>query len=53
MGMVVRSNIMAVNAQRQLGVNNNQVSKALEKLSSGYRINARATTLPVWRSRKR
>ncbi|NBK20087.1 flagellin [Anaerotruncus sp. 1XD22-93] len=37
--MVVRSNIMAVNAQRQLGVNNNQVSKALEKLSSGYRIN--------------
>ena len=45
MGMVVRSNIMAVNAQRQLGVNNNQVSKALEKLSSGY--------LPVWRSLKR
>ena len=39
MGMVVRSNIMAVNAQRQLGVNNSQVSKALEKLSSGYRIN--------------
>ena len=39
MGMVVRSNIMAVNSQRQLGMNNNQVSKALEKLSSGYRIN--------------
>ncbi len=39
MGMVVRSNIMAVNAQRQLGMNNSQVSKALEKLSSGYRIN--------------
>ena len=39
MGMVVRSNIMAVNSQRQLGMNNYQVSKALEKLSSGYRIN--------------
>ncbi|CUP66818.1 Flagellin D [Anaerotruncus colihominis] len=39
MGMVVRSNIMAVNAQRQLGMNNSQVGKALEKLSSGYRIN--------------
>ena len=39
MGMVVRSNIMAVNSQRQLNMNNNQVSKALEKLSSGYRIN--------------
>ncbi|UWN76705.1 flagellin [Anaerotruncus colihominis] len=37
--MVVRSNIMAVNAQRQLGMNNSQVGKALEKLSSGYRIN--------------
>jgi len=30
---------MAVNSQRQLGMNNSQVSKALEKLSSGYRIN--------------
>ena len=39
MGMVVRSNVMAVNAFRQLGMNNNQVSKSLEKLSSGYRIN--------------
>ena len=32
MGMVVRSNIMAVNAQRQLGMNNSQVGKALEQL---------------------
>ena len=39
MGMVVRSNIMAINAHRQLGMNNSQVSKSLEKLSSGYRIN--------------
>ena len=39
MGMVVRSNIMAVNAQRQLGMNNSQVGNALEKLSFGYRIN--------------
>ena len=39
MGMVVRTNIMGINANRQLGMNNNQVSKSLEKLSSGYRIN--------------
>ena len=39
MGMVVRSNVMAINAFRQLGANNNQVSKSLEKLSSGFRIN--------------
>lgn len=39
MGMVVRSNIMALNANRQLGMNNSQVSKNLEKLSSGYKIN--------------
>ena len=39
MGMVVRTNVMGINANRQLGMNNNQVSKSLEKLSSGYRIN--------------
>lgn len=39
MGMVVRSNIMALNANRQLGMNNSQVGKSLEKLSSGFKIN--------------
>ena len=39
MGMVVRTNTMANNAFRQLGMNNTQVSKSLEKLASGYRIN--------------
>lgn len=37
--MVVRTNIMAANANRQLGVNNSALGKSLEKLSSGYRIN--------------
>ena len=39
MGMVVRTNVMATNAFRQLGLNNSAVSKSLEKLASGYRIN--------------
>jgi len=39
MGMVVRTNTMALNAFRQLGMNNSQVSKSLEKLASGFRIN--------------
>ena len=39
MGMVVRTNTMALNAYRQLGLNNSAVSKSLEKLASGYRIN--------------
>lgn len=39
MGMVVRTNTMANNAFRQLGMNNSAVSKSLEKLSSGFRIN--------------
>ena len=30
---------MALNAQRQLNLNNNKVSKSLEKLSSGFKIN--------------
>ena len=39
MGMVVRTNTMAINAQRQLNLNNNKVSKSLEKLASGFKIN--------------
>lgn len=37
--MRIQHNINALNAHRQLGVNNNAVGKNLEKLSSGYRIN--------------
>ena len=37
--MRIRHNIMALNAYRQLGGNNSALSKNLEKLSSGYRIN--------------
>lgn len=37
--MVVRTNVMAINAYRQLGMNNSAVGKSLEKLSSGFRIN--------------
>jgi flagellin len=39
MGMVVRTNVMGINANRQLNMNNSAVSKSLEKLSSGFRIN--------------
>ncbi len=37
--MRIQHNIAALNSYRQLGSNNNTVSKNLEKLSSGYRIN--------------
>ena len=39
MGMVVRTNTMGINANRQLNMNNSAVAKSLEKLSSGFRIN--------------
>lgn len=42
MGMVVRTNTMAMNAQRQMGINNNKVSASLKKLSSGFKINSAA-----------
>lgn len=42
MSMVVRTNIMAVNANNNLIKNNSKVSKSLEKLSSGFRINRAA-----------
>lgn len=37
--MRIQHNISALNAHRQLGINNTAVGKNLEKLSSGYRIN--------------
>ena len=37
--MRIQHNIAALNSYRQLGSNNTSVSKNLEKLSSGYRIN--------------
>lgn len=42
MGMVVRTNTMAINANNNLYKNNSSVSKNLEKLSSGMRINRAA-----------
>ncbi len=39
MGMVVRTNVAALNANRNLNKNNSAVSKSLEKLSSGFKIN--------------
>ncbi len=37
--MRINHNMMAINAHRQLGVNTRQTGKAVEKLSSGLRIN--------------
>lgn len=40
--MIIANNIVAMNAQRQFGVNTNSKAKKIEKLSSGYRINRAA-----------
>lgn len=37
--MIINTNVSALNTYRQMGVNNNAGSKAMEKLSSGLRIN--------------
>src|SRR3990170_2861036 len=37
--MRINNNIMALNTNRQLGVNSNAGAKSIEKLSSGLRIN--------------
>lgn len=42
MGMFINTNVMALNAQRNLSVTNNKVGRALERLSSGLRINRSA-----------
>ncbi len=40
--MIIQHNVMSINSHRQLTVNNGNLSKNLEKLSSGYRINRAA-----------
>jgi len=42
MGLRINQNIAAQNAYRNLSVTDSQMSKSLEKLSSGYRINRAA-----------
>ncbi|TKJ21481.1 flagellin [Blastococcus sp. CCUG 61487] len=42
MGLSVNTNIAALNSYRNLSNTDNQLSKSLEKLSSGYRINRAA-----------
>lgn len=37
--MRISNNIMAMNTYRQMGINNTQLAKSVEKLSSGLRIN--------------
>jgi flagellin len=39
MSLRIQNNVEAFNAQRQLVANSDKLSKAMEKLSSGYRIN--------------
>lgn len=42
MSMYINTNVAALNAHRNLGFNNTQMGKTMEKLSSGYRINRAA-----------
>ena len=42
MGLRIQNNITALNAHRQLTISDNGLSKSLERLSSGYRINRAA-----------
>ncbi len=37
--MIINHNLPAINAHRQMGINNSNISKSLEKLSSGLGIN--------------
>lgn len=42
MALRIQNNISAMNAQRQLGISESAMSKSLERLSSGFRINRAA-----------
>ena len=42
MAMIVQHNMLAMNANRMLGITNSSLAKSTEKLSSGYKINRAA-----------
>ena len=42
MGMRINTNIDAINADRHLGITSLKLSKAIQRLSSGLRINSAA-----------
>jgi len=42
MGLRIQNNVEALNAHKNLGISNRGLSKSLERLSSGYRINRAA-----------
>lgn len=42
MGMTVRNNQLSLNANRQMGINNQKAGNSLKKLASGYKINSAA-----------
>ena len=42
MGLIINTNVMALNAQRNLSINTRRLGRALEQLSSGLRINRAA-----------
>ena len=42
MPIYINTNVAALNAQRNLGVTNSKMARALERLSSGMRVNRAA-----------
>lgn len=42
MSLIINTNLASLTAQRNLGLNNSQLSKSLERLSSGLRVNRAA-----------
>lgn len=42
MSLTINTNVSSLNAQRNLGFNNQQLNKSMEKLASGFRINRAA-----------
>ena len=52
MGIVVNTNVASLIAQRNLSTNTSGLTKSIERLSSGYRINRAADDAEVCQFRK-
>jgi flagellin len=50
MPMTINTNVVSLNAQRNLTTSQGSLATSMQRLSSGLRVNSARTTPPAWRS---
>lgn len=51
MAMTINTNVVSINAQRNLSLSGGSLATSMQRLSPGLRVNSAMTMLPVWPAR--